>query len=88
MGPDGIPYSAYSACLKTSSIILENTTAYFSSEEQVTGLDTFNQQFVWFPPKGQLEDDATALVRTAGNLRTILAPIVIASLLHLALQTR
>ena len=70
-GPDGIPYSAYGACLATSGIILENTTGYFSSAEDIAGLDKFNMQFVWFPPKGELEEDSTALIRTAGNLRTV-----------------
>ena len=42
-GPDGMPYSVYSAAIGTSSIILENTTAYFSSEDQVLGLDRFNE---------------------------------------------
>ena len=28
-------------------------------------------QFVWCPPKGELQEDATALVRTAGNIRTV-----------------
>ena len=28
-------------------------------------------QYVWFPPKGELEEDSTALIRTAGDLRTL-----------------
>jgi len=71
VGPDGIPYSAYSANIETSSIILEKTTEFFATEEQVSGLDVFNKQFVWFPPKGELDEDSIAIIRTAGNLRTI-----------------
>ena len=70
-GPDGIPYSAYGACIETSGVILETTTGYFPSAEDIQGLDRLNMQFVWFPPKGELEEDSTALIRTAGNLRTV-----------------
>ena len=71
VGPDGIPYFAYSANLDTSSLILERTIEFFSSEDQVQGLDVFNRQFVWFPPKGEIDEDSVASIRTAGNLRTI-----------------
>ena len=39
--------------------------------EHVPDLERFNMQFVWFPPKGELEEDLTALIRTAGTLRTL-----------------
>ena len=52
-GPDGIPYSAYAACVETSGIILENTSGHVSSAEEVFDLERFNMQFVWFPPKGE-----------------------------------
>ena len=35
-GPNGIPYSAYAACIDTSAQILENTTELFG-EEAVSG---------------------------------------------------
>ena len=34
-------------------------------------MERFNKQFVWFPPKGELEGDSVALIRTAGTVRTI-----------------
>ena len=71
VGPDGIPYSAYSANIDTSSTILESTAKHFGTAEEVQGLDVFNQQFVWFPPKGEVDQDSIAIIRTAGNLRTI-----------------
>ena len=70
-GPDGIPYSAYGACLETSGAILANTSTYFSEAEVVPDMLEFNKQFVWFPPKGELEEDSTALIRTAATVRTI-----------------
>ena len=90
-GPDGIPYSVYSACTETSStIILENTTEYFSSAEEVSGLDKFIMQFVCFPPKGELEEDSTALISLT-ELQAFFvrssAPIRIASLLPVVLPT-
>ena len=70
-GPDGIPYSAYGACLETSGVILANTSTYFSEAEAVPDMLEFNKQFVWFPPKGELEEDSTALIRTAATVRTV-----------------
>ena len=71
VGPDGIPHSAYPANFDTSALILERTAEFFASEEDIQGLDVFNRQFVWFPPKGEVDEDSVAIIRTAGNLRTI-----------------
>ena len=50
---------------------MANTSDYFSTAENVPDLERFNKQFVWFPPKGELEGDSVALIRTAGTVRTI-----------------
>ena len=69
-GTNGIPYSAYAACVETSAQILENTTELFSEEpepghckgEQYDFVK-LNQQLVWFAPKGELDDDSVAVLR-------------------------
>ena len=71
VGPDGIPYSAYSANTELSANILDHTAECFGTEDDIQGLDTFNRQYVWFPPKGEVDQDSVAIIRTAGNLRTI-----------------
>ena len=71
VGPDGLPYSSYSADTQLSAKIFENTTKYFSSDDSLPGFETFNKQFVWFAPKGELDEDSIAVLRTPGNLRTI-----------------
>ena len=70
-GPDGIPYSAFAACIETSIVILANTSDYFSSSANVPDLERFNKQYCWFPPKGELEGDSVALIPTAGIVRII-----------------
>jgi len=50
---------------------LENTSDYFASSGNVPDLERFNMQYVWFPPKGELEGDSVALIRTAGTVRTL-----------------
>ena len=67
VGPDGISYSAYSAHLDTSSLILERITEFLSSENQVQGLDVFTRQFVWFPPR---EKSMRALSQSSAQLAT------------------
>ena len=56
----------------------QNTTKLFGkrAEPGQTKADcyeflTFNRQLVWFAPKGELDDDSIAVLRTPDNLRTI-----------------
>ena len=72
-GPDGLPYSAYSADLELSGAVLENTSNNFAEEddEDLPDLALFNRQLVWFAPKGEVDEDSVAVLRTPGNLRTI-----------------
>jgi len=77
-GTNGIPYSAYAACLETSAQILENTTELFGEEPEPGPCKgecydflKSNRQLVWFAPKGELDDDSVAVLRTPDNLRTI-----------------
>ena len=71
VGPDGIPHSAYSAIVDLSAQILQNTTEHFARDDDIEGLEIFNKQFVRFAPKGEVDEVSIAVVRTAGNLRTI-----------------
>ena len=72
-GPDGIPYSAYSADPELSGTVLENHTENFATEidENQLNLELFNRQLVWFAPKGEVDEDSIAVLRTPENLRTI-----------------
>ena len=70
VGPDGLPYSAYAPLTELSAHILCNTTKHFATEQDLSDLEPFNDQFVWFAPKGELDEDNIAVYRTAGNLRT------------------
>ena len=70
-GPDGIPYCAYRARSDLCSRVLFKSFGDISSEFPETDLAQFNQQFIWFAPKGPIDGDGLAVVRTAGNLRTI-----------------
>ena len=70
--------SAYAACPDTSAEILENTTELFGREAEpghakVDFYDfiTLNRQLVWFAPKGEVDEDSVAVLRTPDNLRTI-----------------
>ena len=71
VGPDGLPYSAYAPMTELSAHILCNTTKHFATEQDLTDLGEFNDQRVWFAPKGELDEDSIAVYRTASNLRTI-----------------
>ena len=72
-GPDGLPYSAYSVDLELSGQVLENTSNSFAEEidENLSDLTLFNRQLVWFAPKGEVDEDSVAVLRTPENLRTI-----------------
>jgi len=70
-GPDGVPYAAYKAIPEASARVLSATTQDLSSAEPLTDFELLNQQLVWFAPKGQSDQDGTAVIRTPGNLRTI-----------------
>ena len=72
-GPDGVPYSAYSADLELSGTILENTSNKLAeeSEENQLDLEQLNRQLCWFAPKGVVDQDSIAVLRTPENLRTI-----------------
>ena len=77
-GFNGIPYSAYAACLDTSAQILENTTELFGEEPELGHCKAdcydflkFNKQLVWFAPKRELDDDSVAVLRNPANLREI-----------------
>ena len=71
VGPDGLPYSAYAPLTELSAIILSNTTKHFATDQDLSDIEPFNDQFVWFALKGELDEDNIAVYRTAGNLRTI-----------------
>ena len=72
-GPDGLPYSAYSVDLELSGQVLENTSTSFAeeSDEKLPDLTLFNQQLVWFAPKGEVGEDSVAVLRTPKNLRNV-----------------
>jgi len=57
---------------------LENTTELFGEEAEpghskaeCYDFEKLNKQLVWFAPKGELDDDSVAVLRTPDNLRTI-----------------
>ena len=57
---------------------MENTTALFGEEPEpghckgeCYDFEKLNRQLVWFAPKGELDDDSVAVLRTSDNLRTI-----------------
>ena len=50
---------------------MADTSDYFSASSTVQDLERFNKQYVWFPPKGELEGDSVALIRTAATVRII-----------------
>ena len=72
-GPDGLPYSAYSVDLELSGQVLENTSDSFAEEigENLSDFALFNQQLVWFAPKGEVDEDSVAVLQTPENLRII-----------------
>ena len=77
-GPYGLPYSAYAACLDTSAQVLENTTELFGREVEAGHAKadcydfiTFNRQVVWLAPKGEVDEDSAAVLRTPDNFHTI-----------------
>ena len=70
-GPDGCGYAVYKANIALSSQVLHNAYRDLSKEQPRTDLEEFNMQKGWFAPKGALDSDKVAVVRTANNLRTI-----------------
>ena len=59
--------------LELSGQVLENTSCSFAEEidEKLSDLALFNQQLVWFAPKGEVDEDSVAVLRAPENLRTI-----------------
>ena len=69
-----MPYSAYSADLELSGTILENTSNKCAEENEDNQLDLgqLNRQLCWFAPKGVVDQDSIAVLRTPENIRTII----------------
>ena len=70
-GKNGIPYSAYKAIIPLSAHIFSEHTKYMSSSAQPAGLEIFNQQLMWFAPKGVSAEDDLVVYREPSQLRTI-----------------
>ena len=70
-GPDGCGYAAYKANVVLSSNVLHNSFKDLSKIAPKTNLEEFNVQKGWFAPKGALDSDRVAVVRTPPNFRTI-----------------
>ena len=51
--------------------MLFNAVKDLSKEQPKTNLEELNVQKGWFAPKGSLDSDRVAVVRTANNFRTI-----------------
>jgi hypothetical protein len=70
-GKNGIPYSAYKAVVPLSAHIFSIHTKYMSTNVQPEGISLFNEQLMWFAPKGISADDDFAVYREPSQLRTI-----------------
>ena len=70
-GKNGIPYSAYKANVPLSAQIFSLHTKYMSTNVQPEGLSVFNEQLIWFAPKGISAEDDFAVYREPSQLRTI-----------------